>query len=36
MDLDFDDGAATIDAATAIAAVKRQLRECYPYAMNQR
>jgi divalent metal cation (Fe/Co/Zn/Cd) transporter len=30
MDLDFDDGTAAVDAAAAIAAVERQVRERYP------
>jgi hypothetical protein len=30
MDLDFDDGTAAADAATAIAAVEQQVRERYP------
>jgi len=30
MDLDFDDGTTAADAAAAIAAVERQVRECYP------
>jgi divalent metal cation (Fe/Co/Zn/Cd) transporter len=30
MDLDFDDGTAAVDAASAIAAVESQVRERYP------
>jgi hypothetical protein len=30
MDLDFDDGTAAADAAAAIKAVERQVRERYP------